>query len=34
MKDPKNIRDLSKPSGKLNHSKFESLKDRCLEISD
>lgn len=34
MKDPKNIRDLSKPSGKLNPAKFESLQARCLEISD
>lgn len=29
MKDPNNIRDLEKPSGKLNEKKFMGLKMRC-----
>lgn len=32
LKDPKNMRDLSKPSGKLNPKKFENLKMRCMQI--
>ena len=32
LKNEENMRDLTKPSGKLSEKKFRSLKERCEQI--